>query len=500
MTSKHKDFRKAIGRAAIAMLAAGSAMSASAAKDSGLAMELNRVYGTSDLAEVRPLVEEARKAGGLDGWFYSAKLAMLDFNYAEAQRCYGEFKKAYARLPKNKAALADYPFDPQKQIDELQSEIEEGRQQFDRFRDIVVIDAVEVDRDDFFRHLRLPLSAGRVVGIDEVPVAESGSNSRGETAFISEDGDFMMWGEEVKVDPDDDADEYAIPEFESTIAELNRLADGSYSEPRYVDGLGDGADFPFLSADGTMLYYSATGENSAGGRDIFVASRDPQTGEYLQPVNAGFPFNSAADDYMMAIDEENGVGWWATDRHMLPDNKIMLYVYILSESRVNFAGSDEEKRERALLDDIRVTWRPSATVADESDDDEEELDQSELEAAQAAREKGYETLADEIRAIEPGQKPRRHDCRIPLPGLKYIYSEDDVATQEQKSLVADYIRLEKQLAAEENELDTLRRNYASAGSQGDTAAILRLEKSVADRRLALTAHLSRLYRSLGIGK
>ncbi|MDE5652607.1 MAG: hypothetical protein K2I48_03950 [Muribaculaceae bacterium] len=45
MTSKHKDFRKAIGRAAIAMLAAGSAMSASAAKDSGLAIELNRVYG-----------------------------------------------------------------------------------------------------------------------------------------------------------------------------------------------------------------------------------------------------------------------------------------------------------------------------------------------------------------------------------------------------------------------------------------------------------------------
>ena len=89
--------------------------------------------------------------------------------------------------------------------------------------------------------------------------------------------------------------------------------------------------------DGVTLYFANNGENSLGGYDIFMTRRSDGDGEgkeYFQPQNVGMPYNSPFNDFMMAIDEASGLGWWATDRNQIP-GKVTVYVFIPSQMRVN---------------------------------------------------------------------------------------------------------------------------------------------------------------------
>ena len=214
------------------------------------------------------------------------------------------------------------------------------------------------------------------------------------------------------------------------------------------------------------------------------------------------PFNSSADDYLLAVDEENGVGWWATDRHLL-DEEVMLYVFLLPEGRKNFEGTSEEKRERGVLDDIRVTWIAQDSEDEDTDDDEEsEISKTpeQLEQEQAEREKHYREKAAEIRKIQPGLKPRRHDCRIPVGPGKYIYSVDDVRSESEKRLVGEYIRAEKNLAALKSDLDRKRRTYSVRPDNNLGSEIITLEKQVENGKIEVTTILSALYKELGVGR
>ncbi len=455
--------------------------------------DLLEVFETSDIAEARTMIDAAKKAGRPEGWYLSGRLNMLGFNFSQAQKDFAE----YRRLAKAKKYSR---FDSE--VTEALEGVAEGNLQFDRFQDIVVIDAVKVNKDKFFKHLRLPLSAGRVVSASEIPGETSG---RGVAGFISEGGDFMMWSQTFpaeKDSEDDDNEEYPSDADVSYMVEANVLTDGSLSAPKAVENLGEDADYPFLTGDGTTLYYSAYGDNSVGGRDIFIATRDAATGEYRQPVNAGMPFNSSADDYLLAVDEENGVGWWATDRHLL-DEEVMLYVFLLPEGRKNFEGTSEEKRERGVLDDIRVTWiAQDSEDEDTDDDDESEISKTpeQLEQEQAEREKHYREKAAEIRKIQPGLKPRRHDCRIPVGPGKYIYSVDDVRSESEKRLVGEYIRAEKNLAALKSDLDRKRRTYSVRPDNNLGSEIITLEKQVENGKIEVTTILSALYKELGVGR
>lgn len=421
---------------------------------------------------------EARQRGVADASLYLGRLAMLDFDFKEAQKLFGEYSAVMRKAKRQVDAAFEFDLE----------DAREGETQFERMQDIVVIDAVKVPRKEFFKHLRLPLSAGRVLPVEELPLGNDGKE-RGRTGYVSESGDLMMWTELN--------DSTGLLQ----LMEASRLMDGTLSDPHEApDFLGQDGDVinPFLSADGTTLYYAANGDNSVGGYDLFIATRDPLTGEYLQPVNAGIPFNSAADEYVMAIDEENGVGWWATDRHYLPDDMVTLYVYVLPEERVNLNAPDEEKRLRARLEDIRLTWYPVAAEDedDEEDDDSDDDDGPAMTKDPQALAKQYAALAAEIRKIEPGQKPRRHDCEIPLGKGRFIYSADDVRTPAQKELVAKYIAAEKSLKLEMAQLAEVRRDYARQTSRAASGEISRLEDSVAARKHEITRILSDLYRSL----
>lgn len=456
-------------------------------KDSRRKGSINEIIGEAyyfsrgEREKSRSYFESAKKSGEADASLFLGRLAMADYNFPEAQRHYADYKRHRKSVSK--------PLDDEFQYEE--AALKEGQLQFERVRELVVIDAVEVERQGFFKHIRIPASAGRIVSVGELRLPDKESE-RGDVAYLSESGDMMMWSQMN--------DSTGMMQ----LMEANRLSDGSISEPVSTpDFLGQQGDaqFPFLSADGTILYYGANGDNSIGGYDIFMAGRDPQTGEYLQPVNMGIPFNSSADDYILAIDEENGVGWWATDRHYLSDGRITIYVYLLPESRVNLEASAEEKRSRSLLKDIRVTWNP--VEADDNSDGEEAGDEDDEPTDNVEKITTEERIAaikekrEEIRRIEPGSRPKRIECQIPLPGGGFINSADDVKSREQKMIVEQYIEKSKALTARKERLGRLRRQYAQNGSEAVGREIQSLEIATEKESGQITLLLSQLYRFLG---
>lgn len=68
-------------------------------------------------------------------------------------------------------------------------------------------------------------------------------------------------------------------------------------------------DFPNLSADGKVLYFSSNGHTTMGGYDIFKAEFNPDTKKYDNPKNLGYPINTPEDNYNFRVSANNRYGY-----------------------------------------------------------------------------------------------------------------------------------------------------------------------------------------------
>ena len=271
-----------------------------------------------------------------------------DFDTAE------ELLDKYVSKRKRDQIAADRIEDPYRtgvtidRTDDLRRRIDLGRNMLERVEKIVIIDTLTVDRYDFFRHFRLNPASGSLneaLSVQGLPaeIAETALDP----VYITEDGDAMMWG---NTDDDDNS-----PAGKSTMSETSRLADGSWASPRSLfDRAGIFADdipgqlySPYIMPDGVTLYFAADGPQSLGGLDIFIARRE-NSGSFLQPSNIGMPYNSPANDFMMAIDEVTGAGWWASDRDT-DDDHVKIYVFKPSDLRVNYDVDTDNLPAYAML-------------------------------------------------------------------------------------------------------------------------------------------------------
>ncbi|MDE6297674.1 MAG: hypothetical protein K2L89_07475, partial [Muribaculaceae bacterium] len=221
------------------------------------------------------------------------------------------------------------------------------------------------------------------------------------------------------------------------IAESIRLTDGTWSKPVMAPlslGGEKNAEFPFMMPDGVTLYFASDGEGSIGGYDIFVATRDAQSGEYLQPQNLGMPYNSPFDDYLLAIDEYNGVGWWATDRNKLGDN-LTVYLYKVKDTRVNYNPDEED----ADIEDLALITNFKATQDEEKD---------------------YSSLVSQIKEISPAKK-RKELFRLPLSGGRVYVSFDDFTTVGGREAMKNYLLAKREYDLAARDLSDLRKQYHS---------------------------------------
>ena len=207
----------------------------------------------------------------------------------------------------------------------------------------MVIDSISLPRESFFEAVRLPKSSGKIGTPAELKLSKASESP--EVGFINEDRDYFII-------PEENEDGFLM------LAEKRKLLDGSWESLDALEGNfekeGDYA-FPFLMGDGQTLYFANNGPGAMGGYDLFVVQKEPITGECLQPLNLGMPFNSPYDDFLIAIDEENGIGWWATDRNS-PGEDVTIYIYIVDEVRKNYPSGTPNLKGLAKMSDFKSTW------------------------------------------------------------------------------------------------------------------------------------------------
>ncbi len=207
---------------------------------------------------------------------------------------------------------------------------------------IVFIDSIVTDKDRFLSQYRLSSETGTLTTTGQF----FGKSLSGH-AFLNE------MGNKVYFSRTDGSGFHRL----YTSDKLGTV----WGEGTPLKGLSEGitdADYPFMMNDGITFYFAAQGEESIGGYDIFFTRYDSRSGSFLKPENIGMPFNSEANDYMYAADEESGIGYFVSDRRQ-PEGKVCVYIFILPETRRSYDPSkytEQQIRDFADITRIADTW------------------------------------------------------------------------------------------------------------------------------------------------
>lgn len=408
---------------AIAMLTQLESASPRDADVSQMLGELYQATGQDSLA--RTAYQAARRKGSRQAILSLAELANLNYNVDDARTLLAEYRKT---LKKGRRTIA-----PDESGD-LDSRIDRTENMLQRVEQIEVIDSLVVDAADFFNHYRLSAESGSINSPEILPANFDAADPT--IVYEPESRRQMIW---------------AAPDKEGTFRLMSSSAlYGNTWEPPVSLGndLGEGGDanYPFLMPDGITLYFANDGENSLGGLDIFI-SRLGDDG-FLQPQNIGMPYNSPYNDYMLAIDELTGIGWWASDRNRIP-GKVTLYMFIPSELRKNIDPDSPDIASRALLKSIKDTWLPTT-------------DRS--------------AIIRRIAAIENGkEKSGAKQFEINIPGRGIYTSLSDFRHKEARAAMEMYLKTKKNIEEDKDRLDEMRSEY-SRGNHANANRILEAEK------------------------
>ena len=434
--------------------------------------EAKKLYNNGDYAEAAERLESLRMASPRDGnvnYYLGASLAALGRNdeavaplktaesrgVVDASRLLAEIALGnydveaadeyldnwVAKLKKNKKADLS-------QTDQLRSRLVMLRNMLERVEKIEVVDSITVDSVDFFTHYRLSPEAGRLVAPDDADV-------RARTlVYLPQNNREMIWAE---------TDTAGV----AVLMSASILDDGTIDNvgPLNGDFPTDGdADFPFLMPDGMTLYFAATGEASLGGYDIFMTRRNDDG--FLQPQNLGMPYNSPYNDYMLAIDEATGAGWFASDRSQTP-GKVTIYVFAPSQSRVNYDPDDETLAAKAMLTSIADT-----------------------QTAEAAK------LRDRIAAIDEGgkQRVRKTQAFELILGDGSVYTSlNDFKNRQAGMEMVKLLGEQERFEAQQQRLDDLRERYRK-GDRSVADDILDAEAAVDFMRESLSEMRNKVIR------
>lgn len=379
--------------------------------------------------EARDFAEAAKDRGVADAWLLSAQLDLSEYDFSGAE---SELKNYTSFVRKNKKT-------PSPEAARLENSVKRASSFMSGVEKIAVLDSISLPADDFFGAYRLSPAAGAFRASSEIIGFPDGMDVK-EPVYVTESGDRILFS---AIDPD--TGNYAVFECVS-------MSDGSLSEPVWLDlGIDGNCAYPFLMPDGVTLYFASDGEESIGGYDLFVSVRDSSSGEFLQPSNLGFPYNSPKDDILLAIDEESGYGWWTTDRNSLPGETTLL-VYTPGEIRENYDIDNENLTALAKIDPYRLTWGE----ADLSD------------------------AVERLRSLSFEEEQDNSDFNFPVGKGVVLTRFDQLTSNASRDTMEKYIAASNEYSELLITLGELRRKYAVSPSDSLSAKILRMEQKLAD--------------------
>lgn len=365
----------------------------------------------------------------------------------------------YAQLQDYSSALESYAeFMDNTKDDSLRSVAQQRMNHCDRLNRMVrnseiicFVDSFVVDKESFLSAYRMGNDVGRVATCaayfnDESLPGHINETERGMDIFFSDEND------------------NGVPLLK--LYRRSKVGDdwGKVQPIMGFDTKGND-DYPFMLADGVTLYFASDGEGSIGGYDIFVSHMDTETGRFFRPDNVGMPFNSTANDYMMAVNEVANLGWFATDRNQ-PQDKVCVYVFVPNAQgrRVDVSSIGYSKAlEIANISSIAATQ-----------DNDELLRTARRQLALLAYAQDAAAKKDDFLFVVDDL----HDCK----------SLSDFKSEQARKLFKEWQERVGQHGRDIEQLDALRDEYASSSSAVRSRMkerILLLEGKVEDDAVAL---------------
>lgn len=175
---------------------------------------------------------------------YLAMIAFNDYRFDEAERYLERYRTA---LSKAKRSMPE-------EMKNFDDKISRAKAMFDRVENIVIIDSIAVDRDQFLNAYRLSTESGSINNYDMLP--EDAEVAEPPVVYMPESRQTMIWSA-----PDENED--------YVLMRATQLYDGSWEKPHILSPAlntsGGDSNFPFLMQDGITLYYANDGEESIGG-------------------------------------------------------------------------------------------------------------------------------------------------------------------------------------------------------------------------------------------
>ena len=291
---------------------------------------------------------------------------------------------------------------------------------YKRVEKVMFVDSVVVAKDKFLSAYRL---GGECGGIDATRNMLGGNSSAEGTAYRTEMRDKIYYS---------DIDDYGTMQVYMCYKMLD-----DWSKPVMLDGLpGGDNNYPFILSDGVTIYFANNNPSGLGGYDIYVTRYNSDTDRYLTAQNVGMPFNSTANDYMMVIDEVNGLGWFATDRNQ-PEGMVCVYTFVPSESKQYYKYKEDS------FEDIRKAAQIHSIASTQTD--EEAL--------------GKATQALFKLGLNLGDEGKGRDFTFVVDDFTDYHSLADFKNDEARQLYSDWVAKQETLEKLGKELEEKRERY-----------------------------------------
>lgn len=206
---------------------------------------------------------------------------------------------------------------------------------------VLIFDSLVVSRRELLRAYPLTLGAGTLAwaNADDCEQGTTFTTYYGSERYQSQQVDSLH---RLLTRSYHFGSEWTSPE--ALFDEVEDAAEGDSVEVRQL--------FPFLMSDGVTLYFAQNTADGLGGLDIYMTRKGGEDRQFYRPENVGMPFNSPANDYFMAIDEELGFGCFATDRHHGADS-VCVYYFLPNSQRDTYAADEISREQRESLAAIR---------------------------------------------------------------------------------------------------------------------------------------------------
>lgn len=384
------------------------------------------LFHLNKFSEAQPLLQSANSNGIAETAQYLATIAMKEYRFNDADKYLSNYKSS---LNKSGAEIPAV-------VDKLSAQIMNARNMLERVEQIQIIDSINVDSKTFFNFYKLSNDIGTLNAPSILP--SNFAAAQPTVVFSPESKTKMYWAMNDSTN-------------NTFIVSSSMLTDGAWEAPiKLGDVLNDGgnANYPYIMPDGVTIYFANDGANSIGGYDIFLSRYDEDG--YLQPLNLGMPYNSPSNDYMLVIDETIGIGWWATDRNNI-DGKITIYMFIPSDTRVNYPSDTPNIINLAKINAIKDTWLENAN---------------------------YNELIDKLNNIATtSNNSSAAQFTLNLSNGKIYHNISDFKNSEAAVAMQEYLDSLDKLNNNKHTLNSLRAKY----SQGDKSVanqILSLEKQI----------------------